>query len=333
LLFLTLSLILVKYKYKDFFKGIYMEYYEQEIEKNRLEKENRDKKFELERKKSERKESLVMAMKTGATIMAVVLALGAVTSVFNSQTISEGNFGVEQYFDGTYNTETLNNGIKLNVFDKIFEIYGKESLVKIEDVTPKDSDGVMLKDLDLNVGIKVNKNNAVPFLIKTGDIVYNREIGVFVLGQSYIIKEARSSVSQTVRKFKSEELIDKQQEVEDTIKGDLQAQLDKLYGKDTFTVTDIKIANVKLSEAIEQKIQAVEEIKAEEARSNATERILDLRNKVLSKEIAGYQKVAKDNDINFNQVMEFQRTKAMEQGKVSATIQVPISSQSSPKPK
>jgi hypothetical protein len=301
---------------------------EQQRENQRIQQveQNRER-----RRKEEKRENLISAMRAGAAIMAVFMSIGVLGSVFKSTTISEGNFGIEQYFGGSYNTQPLSNGIKLNLFDKIFEVYGKESLVKIEDVRPKDSDGVMLKDLDLNVGIKINKENAVPFLIKTGDIVYNRDSGLFVLGQNYIIKEARSSASQTVRKFKSEDLIDQQQQVEDAIKVDLQAQLDKLYSKDTFSVTDIKIANVQLSEAIEQKIQSVEEIKAEEARVNATSQILEMRNNMLNKEIAGYQVIAKANGINFDQVMEYQRTKAMSEGKIGANIQIPASNSQKPK--
>lgn len=272
------------------------------------------------------KDKMADAMRTGAVIMAVVMGISGVASVFGSKTIEDGNFGIEKSFSGTYQTETLKPGINLNIIDKIFEIYGKESLVRIENVKPKDADGIMLQDLDLNVAIKVNSENAVPFLLKTGDITYNKEKGVYVLGQNYIEKEARSVASQTIRKFRSEELIDRQQDVENQIKADFQKQLDELYGKGTFTVSEIKIANVQLSPAIEQKIQSIEEIKAEEAKAAATEKIVGIRAGALKKDAEAYQEVAKQIGWNPQQLMEFQKTQAMIQGKLAgATVQVPLS--------
>ncbi len=273
------------------------------------------------------KDKMTGAMRTGAVIMAVVMGVSGVASVFGSKTIEDGNFGIEKSFSGTYQTETLKPGINLNIIDKIFEVYGKESLIRIENVKPKDADGIMLQDLDLNVAIKVNSENAVPFLLKTGDITYDKEKSVYILGQNYIEKEARSVASQTIRKFSSEELIDRQQDVENTMKADFQKQLDELYGKGTFTVSEIKIANVQLSPAIEQKIQSIEEIKAEEAKAAATEKIVGIRAGALKKDAEAYQEVAKQIGWTPQQLMEFQKTQAMIQGKLAgATVQVPLSS-------
>lgn len=284
---------------------------------------------DLEREKQLKKEKLVDLMKVGATVMVGVIALAAVAGMFRSKVLTEGNFGIEKHFTGSYNTAVLNQGFQANIFDSIYEVYGKESLIKIENVRPKDKSGIMLKDLDLNIVIKANKDNAVPFLLKTGDMVFDDTKKAFVLGEEYISKEARSVANQTIRKFESEQLIDQQSEVEETFKQDLQSQLNTLYGKDTFTVTDIKLANIQFSDSVEEKIQSIELIRAEESKANATEKILSIRNGMLNKEVKGLQEVAKNNNISFDQLLDYQKTKVLMEQKFMPQVTMPISS---PKP-
>lgn len=271
------------------------------------------------------RERLVFAMKVGATIMAGVIAMTGCVGALRSNITEEGNFSIaKNSFTGQYQSQTLASGYNFNILNSIFEIYGKEALVKIEDVKPKDSEGIMLKDLDLNIAIKVNRDNAVEFLLKTGDIVYEKEKGIYILGKNYIEKEARSVASQTIRKFTSEDLIDRQQEVEMALKDDLQSQLNTLYGRDTFTVTDTKIANVQFADSVEAKIASIQEINAEQAKAQATKKIIAIRAEALSADAQAYQGVAKSLGWNVNQLMDFQKTQAMISGKFGGSVQIPL---------
>ena len=290
----------------------------------------RNQRQEEEAKKA-KKQALVNSMKTGAAIIGGLVLITGFVGLLKSTIVDEGNFGIEKHLGGTYNTQALSSGWHGNMLDKIYEVYGKESLIKIEDVRPKDKSGIMLKDLDLNISVKANKENAVPFLLKTGDVSYDSEKGVYYLGTNHLPKEARSVANQTIRKFESEELIDKQNEVEESFKQDFQEQLNKLYGKGTFTVTDVKLANVQFSDAVEEKIQSIEFIRAEEAKATATDKILNIRNEMLNKEVKGLQEVAKANDISFNQLLDYQKTKVLMEGKVQAQITMPASTEA-PKP-
>lgn len=279
-----------------------------------------------QRKMAEAKKAFQTKMKIGAGIMAGVLCITGLVGALRSTIIDQGNFGIEKHWGGTYNTQALDSGLHGNLFDKIYEVYGKQLLVKVENVRPKDSSGIMLKDLDLNVGFKANKKNAVPFILQTGDITYDSASRVYMLGTDSVLKEARSSANETIRKFQSEELIDKQSEVEETFKKDFQLKLDELYGKDTFTVTDVKLANVQFSDSVEEKIQSVELIKTEEAKALATEKVLKIRNDMLNKEIKGLKEVANNNNVSFDQLLDYQKTRVLMEGKVNAQLTMPASS-------
>lgn len=280
----------------------------------------------LAKKRQAAKKALIKNVKIGAGIMVgVISVVGLLASVKNSTVIDQGNFGIEKHWGGSFNSQALGTGFQLNAFDKIYEVYGKQLLIKIENVRPKDKSGIMLKDLDLNVGIRANPGNAIPFLLQTGDIKFDTERKVYILGEDSILKESRSVANQSIRKFESEELIDKQEEVEKTFQSDLQKKLDELYGKNAFTVTEVKLANVQFSDSVEEKIQSIELIRTEESKAMATEKVLAIRNSMLNKEVKGLKEVANDNNISFDQLLDYQKTRVLMEGKVQAQVTMPAS--------
>jgi hypothetical protein len=284
-----------------------------------------------QRKIAEAKKAFQAKMKAGAGIMAGVLCVAGLVTACRSTVIDQGNFGIEKHWGGTYNAQPIDSGLKLNLFDKIYEVYGREMLLKIENVRPKDKSGTLLEDLDLNVGIKVNKENSIPFLLKKGDIVYSAEKDAYILGVDNLIKETRSASNEIIRKFESEELLDKQSTVEETFKKDLQEVLNNKYGNDTFTVTDVKLATIVFAKSVEEKIQSIQNIRTEEAKAIATEKVLKIRNEILNKEVKGLKDIATDNNISFDQLLDYQKTRVLMEGKVNAQLTMPAASTVKPK--
>ena len=93
-----------------------------------------------------------------ATLVAAVSATALLTGC--GQVIDEGNFGIEKYWGGEYNQESISQGYKFNILDSIYEVHGREMLLQIEDAKPKDKDRAMLEDLDLSISIKTLKDGA-----------------------------------------------------------------------------------------------------------------------------------------------------------------------------
>lgn len=223
--------------------------------------------------------------------------------------VDEGNFAIEKHWGGSYNESIINQGFHGNIFDTVYQIYGRESLVKIEDIRPKDANKVMLKDLDLNISFKANKEGALKFLLKTGDLSKNGDL--YYLGQKYVPKDAQSVIGRTVGKFTSEEMLSEPTKLETTFKSDLQKELDELYGKDCFTVTEVKIANIQVATSIEEKIQAVAMVTAEQEKNKAIQKVLESRQETLSKEAATIKNAADKGGLTVDQLLQYEMIKAI----------------------
>lgn len=230
-----------------------------------------------------------------------------------SRVVNEGNFGLSQpFFSGTYSRDALDKGLNIKIWAHIDEFYGREEMVKIDNIQPKDKDNVLLRELDLIVTYSINKEKAVPFLIKTSDIVYKD--GIYHLGTQRIDRDARNTIGQTVNKFSSLEILNNVVGVEAKYKVDLQADLDALYGKGTIIVNTIKISNVRVSEAIENRIQSIAVINAETAKNAATMAVLANRESTLTKEAQLIANVAKTSGLSVDQLLQYETIKAIHDG-------------------
>lgn len=87
------------------------------------------------------------------------------------------------------------------------------------------------------------------------------------------------------------------------------------------------MANVQFADSVEAKIAAIQEIKAEEAKAEATQKIISIRAGALKKDAEAYKEVASSLGWSPQQLMDYQKTQAMISGKLAgATVQVPLSS-------
>lgn len=246
----------------------------------------------------------------GAKIVGAALIVANLTGCGN--VVDEGNFAIEKHWGGSYNESAISQGFHFNIVDTIYQVYGKESLIKIEDVRPKDSNKILLKDLDLNISFRANKEGAIKFLLKTGDI---KKYGdMYYLGLNYVQKDAQSIIGRTVGKFSSEEILSDQQKVETTFKVDLQKELDELYGKNTFTVTEVKIANIRVADAVEEKIQAVAMVNAEQEKNKAIQRVLESREETLTKEASTIKNAADKGGLSVDQLLQYELIKVLKEG-------------------
>lgn len=239
-----------------------------------------------------------------------------------SKVVNEGNFGLSQpFFSGKYNREAVGTGLNLKLWGGIDEFYGSEEMVKIDNIHPKDKNFILLRELDLIVTFQINRDKAVEFLVKTRDIGVDPK-GIYHLGINRIDKDARNTIGQSIGKFTSMEILNDLQTVEKTYLVDLQKDLDLLYGKDTIHVSNVKISNVKVSEAIEERLQSVAVINAEAAKNAATMAILENREKTLTKEATLISNVSKNSGISVDQLLQYETIKAIKEG-AATHVQVP----------
>lgn len=189
-------------------------------------------------------------------------------------------------------------------------MYGRENLLQIDDARPKDKDGAILEDLDITISVKTLKDGAIPFILKTGDMVLDTTKNAYIIGVKYVKKDAQSVLGNTVQKFSSEEILKNKPVFEETFKKDLQEELNKLYGK-AFIVEEVKVANIKVSKTIEEKIQAISAVKAEQEKNDAVMRVLSSREAVLTQEATLLKRASDKSGVSVSDILQNEMIKAI----------------------
>lgn len=257
---------------------------------------------------------------------AVIVAASSLTGC-GYETVSQGNFALEKpWMSGAYEV-SKGDGPHMRLFGTVDEGYGKEEMIKVDNIHPKDKDNVLLKDLDLVVTYKANPDKMVKFYAQTGDMTESSKDGAMHFGLARVDRDARATIGESVRKYSSLDILNNPQRLESTFKDDLQKQLDMLYGKNTFIVTNVKVANIQVADSIEARIQNIALIDAETQKNNATMTILASRQKVLTAELGTFKKAAEGAGMTVDQALEYETLKAVQDG-----AQTRISVGSSPKP-
>lgn len=236
--------------------------------------------------------------------------------------IREGNFGLRKSaINAAYDHQPLPSGFNTAFLASIHEVYGRESLIQVEDIHPKDKSNILLKDLDLVVTFKVDHEKAAEFYVRTNDGV--DKDGVLVLGTQRVDRAARQTIGTSLRHFETIEVLNDPAVLQNRFKLDLQANLDSDYGKGTFDVLDVKVANILVSDVIETRIQSASVLAAEKAKNEATMAILASRQATLTQEAKVLHDAAAEGGITVDQLLQSELLKVIrEGGKVDAVVSV-----------
>ena len=108
----------------------------------------------------------------------------------------------------------------------------------------------------------------------------------------------------------SEEILKNKPVFEETFKKDLQEELNKLYGK-AFIVEEVKVANIKVSKTIEEKIQAISAVKAEQEKNDAVMRVLSSREAVLTQEATLLKRASDKSGVSVSDILQNEMIKAI----------------------
>jgi regulator of protease activity HflC (stomatin/prohibitin superfamily) len=241
-------------------------------------------------------------------LMAFVLA-GIAFSGCTCGAIQEGNFGLKQSFvTSAYDHSPYHSGFNLVWFGDIQEFNGREILLQVDDIHPKDKSNILLKDLDLVVVYTVNKEKAADFLVRTSDSK-NGNMGV-----SRVERAARQMIGPSVRHFESIEILNDPTKLQDQFKTDIQKSLDEDYGAGTFQIVDVKVANILVNDVIESRIQSAAILAAEKAKNEATLAVIESRQTSMDKEATVLKHAADTAGITVDQLLQAELIKAIRDG-------------------
>jgi hypothetical protein len=258
-------------------------------------------------------------LKKYAALALVLVVVGA--GGCSCQTIREGNFGLKQStLTAAYDHQPLGSGLQFAFLSSIHEYFGREEIIQIGDIHPKDKSNILLKELDLVVTFQVDRHKAADFLVRTNDAV--EKDGTVLLGTQRVDRSARQVIGPSVRHFESIEILNDPSKLQDQFKADLQAHLDSEYGPGVLRIVDVKVANILVSDVIETRIQSVAVLAAERARNEATMAILESRQKTLSQEALVIKNAAMAGGLTVDQLLQAELIKALREG-VKAEVMVP----------
>jgi hypothetical protein len=240
----------------------------------------------------------------------IILALTCMTFAGCTCTaVREGNFGIKQnMFSRSYDHSPYNPGFYMVWFGYVDELNGREILLQVEDIHPKDKSNILLKDLDLVVVYTVNKDKAVDFLIRTSDLEKGN------LGANRVDRAARQMIGPSVRHFESIEILNDPTKLQDQFKVDLQKSIDEDYGPDTLRIVDVKVANILVSDVIESRIQSAAILAAEKAKNEATMAVIESRQLAMDKEATVLRHAADTAGISIDQLLQAELIKAIRDG-------------------
>lgn len=237
----------------------------------------------------------------------IVLALLMVALFSGCTILQEGEFGLERSYFKEFN-ETPKYGTQMTMWDTIYPVTAREFLLPVDNVRPKDLKGIMLEELDIVYTIRHKDHAAaIKFFRERGDRVCLQEINACVIGWNYLKKDAGANLGETIRKFNSVDLLDKRKDVEKALAEDFQKELDTLYGVGVFEIMEAKLAVVRVSKNIEERIQAVALIETEKERSKATMEVLKIREETSRAEYSVLVNAARGSGMTVDQALEYKR--------------------------
>lgn len=281
-----------------------------------------------EREKEERRRARIGTLRTiGLGLAGTAAIVGGLWTAVAIDRVSDGNFGIGKSISGMYQDQVIEQGFSINYLTKVLEVDGKNNIVQVSDIRPKDKDGVLLQDLDYNITYNVNPERAVSFLRKQRDMVLSDD-GTYTMGKTYVTKLAQRVATEVIRNYSSVSLLDEPAVVETAIQKALQERLDKEYGTGLFEVANINLASVKVSDVIEQRIQNVAAQDAAAAAAQAQMRSLEKRGEAELAEAQSIKGISDRTGVSMEQLIEIRRIRALEN--LNGSPQVTVSADRKP---
>lgn len=188
-----------------------------------------------------------------AIYVAVAGAIG-LYAISNIHVMKEGNVGVRTVIGGEILNEPVRQGFYQTFISNVTKCNVRQTTVKLENLKPKAADKLLLTELDATVYYTINENS-VPTIFKkyksssafdTNNLCYPMH--------NLIANLATSATNDGVAKYNSMDIVQKREELENTIMSTLQRNLDE-EDKGVIKINRVVITNILTDMAVEQSIR------------------------------------------------------------------------------
>lgn len=162
------------------------------------------------------------------------LGLALILSLSSFTTINTGESGLYVAPNGLVSKEVLTPGIKFDGLGKILSFNTRKITVGANDLKPKTADNTIMKDMDVVVTYSISPTAIYEFYTNydMGNHGLDKD-GNIQLMANYISRLISSAVNQSVDEFPALQVNSSLEKIQDTIKSNLNASLEKngLAGK------------------------------------------------------------------------------------------------------
>lgn len=240
--------------------------------------------------------------------MKKILILALMAMSVGCTKVSQGEFGIVQHFGGSIGDEPAGQGFTLTILDSLLVVDGTEVRVPMENLSPKDKDGVLFS-VDLTVTYKINPEKAIGFYKQTHEVdrVEQNNERTNVLGFKIMQDVVANSTSKAFTEFTVSEIGVKKAEIEDKLKTIVQQKIDSRYA-DAFVITNVNINKTKLGDAVETVLQSQAIAKSQRALIELQKELADKENELINKKLNGLKEVARQTGVSLEKLMQYKLT-------------------------
>lgn len=172
--------------------------------------------------------------------------------------VDTGDIGIGKgSFSGKIESDYYDQGFYFTPLTSLTRVDATEVRIEFNDLTPKDSNNIKFRDVDLTIPFKIKKEKAIEFYKKTKEIdvvQQNNDKKTRVLGYRKVKNKLKSVIVKSFAKYKYQDFISDRTELEETIKKLSQKAVDNII-PDTFIIGDVDTTTINLDESVEMALQ------------------------------------------------------------------------------
>lgn len=243
-------------------------------------------------------------MKTLLVIVSIVLTVILTTSCSR---VGTGELGLVFGLNKQIMPNPVVNDWEVTFLDSMTIVDSSQIRLQIENVSAKDIDGILFRDIDAQVTFDLNPAGAVNYYKQTTDITRLPD-GTICLGCAVVSKEAKNALIKTFTVFKAGQVQSDKKSMEDKLKELLMIELHARY-PDGFNIRDVNIDSAQLDANVEKVLQAQALIDSEKRTIESRTELQTKLSALLNQELTEMKNTAREVGISVSELMKYKNDK------------------------
>ncbi len=270
-------------------------------------------------------------MTTTKNIGKTLIATVALAVLSGCTRIPTGSIGVQQHFDGTIDSTSVNPGMYLSILDKYIPIDTTMTRAGVHNLQPKDANGVPLKNVHAVITFRLDPSKVAAFYVKTKELDEEEEpnglyiTGLKILQESVIPYAVQLATEKSDLATISAHLGD----YAETIRQVSINRLNQLYPDNPFIIQSVTVPDFELPESIQRQVNAKAGYLAELQTIEAQKRVVEQKQSLLQAQATvsanALAQAAHTTGLSVEQIIAWERVaalKALAGAKTGAAVMV-----------